>query len=815
MTFLPARKLTQEVMLGQIEQVLRRGPETDVPAYTLILGAGASYGSVPTARQMLGLPEKGVIHPQSIPLYLHELDTGAAPAENERAGVVADFWRRLLEANPDLLREATTDGQTQIPVKLKDGLPDAESIPNAYKHIFSQQRTGGLNTPSDARAYIRQLTLPKAQKTRLNGTHFYLASLLSLQEQRGESGEPRVYIGKRPFARTIFTTNFDPLLQVSLQLFQLLYYMTDRPEQLAADALHTDGHPAVHLFYAHGSVHRPFLANTDSEIGSLRAKNAQGLSGYLSQHGVIVLGYAGWDDCLLRALKQTSTFANNLYWLARGESSLTEDVKQFLASHPNAHWVEISDGGQWMAALHRRLCPSMPFTELLADPIPFVRRRIESVDLTNIETEPQESTAQPQDGSDLWASVRPTDTRPTPEEFRGQVIGLLSDFEKTFERHSAAIDARIQLKRIEHQADLAFGKRDWSRARELYVAVVSDREASREQRARALIRRADASWRLYELSEAIADCTRVIEMPDAPTAEVAHALVRRGVIYGEQGKREEALADYTRVIEMPDAPNQKVAQTLMARGVAYAIQGKLEAAAADFTRVIEMPGAPTEDLAQALVRRGDLHEKRGKPEAALADCARVIEMPGAPPKWAAKALLLRGELHEKQGEPEAEVADYTRVIEMPDAPTEDLAHALACRGDVYEKQGKPEEAMADYMRVIEMPGAPNTNVAHALVRRGATYGEQGKLEEALADFTRVIELPGVTTRQVAVALICRGATYRAQGRLLAWRADSDRVAELAKAGLDEQILALGEGMAARMQPIELGRTTGTTPSGHS
>lgn len=792
MTFLPARKLTQEVMLGQIEQVLRRGPETDVPAYTLILGAGASYGSVPTARQMLGLPEKGVIHPQSIPLYLHELDTGAAPAENERAGVVADFWRRFLEANPDLLREGTMEGQAQMAVKLKGGLPDSDSIPNAYQNIFSQQRTGGLNTPSDAREYIRRLTLPKGQQTRLNGTHFYLASLLSLQDQRARAGEPSAYVGKRPFARTIFTTNFDPLLQVSLQLFQLLYYMTDRPDQLAADALHTDGHPAVHLFYAHGSVHRPFLANTDSEIGSLHP-NAPGLAGYLSQHGVIVLGYAGWDDCLLQGLKQTPTFANNLYWLARGEASLTEDVKKFLSSHPNAHWVEISDGGQWMAALHQRLCPRLPNTELLKNPLPFLRRRIEQVDLTNIETEPRKVRLESQDGIDLPASIHASDRRTSPEEFRGQVIDLLTDFEQMFEQRSAAIDVRIQLKRLEHSADMAYGEEHWAKAHDLYSAIVSEPNATAAQKAKALLRRASSSESMAAFDAALADYSSVIEMVGTPIEHLAAALFRRGKAYWQEKKAEAALADCTRLIGMAGVPTKLTAWALVIRAFIHAAQGKSAEALADYTRVIELPGVPNDVAGLALARRGTSYGADGQSEAAYADYARAMELPGVPAEFVAGLLVDRGLLHQTQGKSEAALVDWTHVIDLsvPDVPTDFVAKALYFRGLANGMmQGTFEEALTDWTRVIEMPGAPTETVAQALLGRGVLHASEGNLESALADYTRVIELPGIATVRVTGALLERGALYMAQGNSAAALVDWTRVIEMPDAPTETVAQAL-------------------------
>ena len=213
-------------MLDQIDQVLRRGQPTEPPAYTLILGAGASFGSVPTAKQMLGLPHSGITHSQSIPVWLYEREhshdgPSALPPEQQ----VRDFWTDFQTKNPSLIRSPSSDPENKSLIGFKDSLPDSQSVAQAYKAIFDQKLSGGINTAGEASTYLREITLPADSPVKLNSAHFFLASLLALQrrtnQELGDGGKPQ-YIGRRHFARTIFTTNFDPLLQTSLQLFQLL-----------------------------------------------------------------------------------------------------------------------------------------------------------------------------------------------------------------------------------------------------------------------------------------------------------------------------------------------------------------------------------------------------------------------------------------------------------------------------------------------------------------------------------------------------------------------------------------------------------------
>jgi hypothetical protein len=74
-------------------------------------------------------------------------------------------------------------------------------VDSAYKALFAQHRVGGLNTPAAAREFLRSVTLSHTGRTPLNAaqsetgpawlnaTHFYLASLLSLQHRgREEKG---------------------------------------------------------------------------------------------------------------------------------------------------------------------------------------------------------------------------------------------------------------------------------------------------------------------------------------------------------------------------------------------------------------------------------------------------------------------------------------------------------------------------------------------------------------------------------------------------------------------------------------------------
>jgi hypothetical protein len=145
-------------MLAQIEQVLRCGGTNEPPAYTIILGAGASSGVVPTAREMLGLPGKaGAIHDDCIPFWIdrrlsHSRRNPISSSPDEQRTLVRRFWEHFFELNPDLKPSESYTNNVSV-IDLFDGVTGSTSIvADAYKALFNQKRTGGLTTPQLARS---------------------------------------------------------------------------------------------------------------------------------------------------------------------------------------------------------------------------------------------------------------------------------------------------------------------------------------------------------------------------------------------------------------------------------------------------------------------------------------------------------------------------------------------------------------------------------------------------------------------------------------------------------------------------------------
>ncbi|MBN9524258.1 hypothetical protein J0H58_38055 [bacterium] len=181
------------------------------PPFTLVLGSGFSYGIIPTTAEIVraDLPwwmwcqrqEKGGPTPDDY----HRRKEGdfAAPAKEE----AKRFWEKVTKAYRG-------DGEAVFAL-YADGLPTGEGVGKAYQFALSTECSSGLHSHALVRRYFGDII--RRVGWRMNPAHLYLASLIA---------------EKSKLFGTIFTTNFDPLLQRSLQLVNAPYYVSDRPDTM-------------------------------------------------------------------------------------------------------------------------------------------------------------------------------------------------------------------------------------------------------------------------------------------------------------------------------------------------------------------------------------------------------------------------------------------------------------------------------------------------------------------------------------------------------------------------------------------------------
>jgi tetratricopeptide (TPR) repeat protein len=316
--------------------------------------------------------------------------------------------------------------------------------------------------------------------------------------------------------------------------------------------------------------------------------------------------------------------------------------------------------------------------------------------------------------------------------------------------------------------------------------LLGEETCSSEQhrQAKELLHRAQAQAQAGNLTQALTDADRAIELhPDAA------AFALRGLVYYHMGRLEEAARDCSEAIRR----GWRDAEVYFARGVAndtlnhapeaqadfsmaihlhpehagarngralvHARLGQMEAALADFAEAIRM--AP--DWYLPYWNRVNLHAARGDDDGVISDCTALIRllqagsvpgsheakgMTGVNPRLLAVAYLRRGAAHERKCQPEKAGADYeTALRQSPDFGT-----ALSACGWLHFKHGRIEQAFADFTELVRIsnegawgfgppgPGMPAAagvlgpmNTAMAYANRAAAYLARGDCDRASAD----------------------------------------------------------------------------------
>jgi tetratricopeptide (TPR) repeat protein len=638
------RTLSQTELFERISQGSSKGNGKS-PPLTLILGSGFSYGVIPTTAEIVQKDLPWWMWCQDGPTPERYRKTWQVPDDLPTKANACAFWERVLTFHS---RQPEKD---RVPIKLDgDGVPDKDSVGEAYRFVLSSVCSPGLCQPDDVRRYFGDMIRRAGRRT--NPAHLFLASIIAAR--------PHLF-------GTIFTTNFDPLLQRSLQLVNAPYFVSDRPDTLEYPD-DDDVVDAVHLIHTHGSIFRYLLVNSPEEIERYATENQAKLQEYFRKHAVLIVGFAGWDDAITRALAGVKKFARSLYWLDRSgsleSSSLTPAARGILEKHDNAFYVPIKSADDVMVQWHQHLTEhALP--RLFRDPILVARDQLELCDLNGVRvSRPGRSPSASADGKGNASSDGGEDVDLGNE---AQAVG----------------------KRLDAAQDLFTGK------------TSTDPKAIRLAEVRQKFAAASDHYLSERYEQALPDLEFVVLHADLlDPAERALARLRRGVAYGESRETanlERAIADFTAVTDTPDAPVDLKAKARLNRGYAYNLrreEGDVEREIADYTAVIDMPDAPPKQKAKARVNRGFQYGQRREGrdvELAIEDYTAVIDMPDAPAEQKAWARNYRAITYGQRGDAgdaEREIEDYAAVIDMPDAPADEKAMARA-NLELLEKPTKP------------------------------------------------------------------------------------------------------------------------------
>jgi hypothetical protein len=157
--------------------------------------------------------------------------------------------------------------------------------------------------------------------------------------------------------RDIFTTNFDTLVEmVHPNIFVVSDESADRIQKLRM----VDESPK--LIKLHGDFRYDHLRNTSSELRKLNTLIEEKIKLFLKEFGLLVIGYSGKDESIMKLLEQTAfnnhnSFPAGFYWCIRKGEHIYKRVESLVdyikGNGREAGFIEITSFDDFMVKLYR------------------------------------------------------------------------------------------------------------------------------------------------------------------------------------------------------------------------------------------------------------------------------------------------------------------------------------------------------------------------------------------------------------------------------------------------------------------------------
>ncbi len=129
------------------------------------------------------------------------------------------------------------------------------------------------------------------------------------------------------YVNTIVTTNFDDLMYSACTSFTSIRPIVYAYGVLASEMRVTAPRPKI--LKLHGDYLYSAVKNTDREIAAQDPNMARQVSQVLGEYGLVVAGYSGGDESVMKILSQISE-KNDLYWCIHRGTQPNESVKDLL-----------------------------------------------------------------------------------------------------------------------------------------------------------------------------------------------------------------------------------------------------------------------------------------------------------------------------------------------------------------------------------------------------------------------------------------------------------------------------------------------------
>lgn len=177
-----------------------------------------------------------------------------------------------------------------------------------------------------------------------------------------------VRIAEAGFLKTIFTTNFDDLLNEAFYQFSSERAIVCAHDSSVRSISVTSRRAKI--IKLHGDYLFEGLKNTYTETQNLEENMKDKLMEFLKEYGLILAGYSGADKSItgnLEALLSNSQYLQNgLYWCFRENDIITDEALEILRK-PNSFYVITPGFDELMADLYSMLATeSTPFSSKFA-----------------------------------------------------------------------------------------------------------------------------------------------------------------------------------------------------------------------------------------------------------------------------------------------------------------------------------------------------------------------------------------------------------------------------------------------------------------
>lgn len=203
---------------------------------------------------------------------------------------------------------------------------------NEYSELFESL----YDQPSQRREYIESCV----SEAQVSWGYIYLVNLLN-----------------KNFFNTVFTTNFDDLLNEACYLFSenLRPIVSAHDSSIQSIRLTS---PRPKIIKLHGDFLFDNIKNTVRELESLEDNTRAKFRQYANEFGMIFIGYAGNDrsimDTLNTLLNNRNNFPHGVYWcVLKGTNTDSLPIEvQNLARFDRFHLIEIDGFDEFFAELH-------------------------------------------------------------------------------------------------------------------------------------------------------------------------------------------------------------------------------------------------------------------------------------------------------------------------------------------------------------------------------------------------------------------------------------------------------------------------------